>query len=206
MAVRAAGRRSRELEDALRQCDGDRVQALLLVRDDFWMDLTRFFRGLEVGLMDGWNAAAVDLFDRDHARKVLIALGRAHGRLPADPERSGPSIARSSTGPSRRSRRTGGWSASGWSCWRSCCDPGPGSPPTLDELGGARTIGVMILDEAFSVPQAPPQNRLHRRAAQEVLKQLLPEGGALIKGHTVPPGRRSWTCPATRTCPASSRS
>ena len=81
---RAGGRR--ELEDALRQCDGERVQALLLVRDDFWMDLTRFFRGLEVRLLDGWNAAAVDLFDLDHARRVLIALGRAHGRLPADPD------------------------------------------------------------------------------------------------------------------------
>ncbi len=39
--------------------------------------------------MDGWNAAAVDLFDLEHARKVLIALGRAHGRLPADPDRAG---------------------------------------------------------------------------------------------------------------------
>ena len=53
----------------------------------------------------------------------------------------------------------------------------------MAELGGAQTIGVMILDEAFTVPQAPPQNRLHRRAAQEVLKQLLPEDGVLIKGH-----------------------
>ena len=59
----------------------------------------------------------------------------------------------------------------------------PWTLATLAELGGARTIGATILDEAFSSPQAPPQNRLHRRAAQAVLKQLLPEGGGLIKGH-----------------------
>jgi hypothetical protein len=48
---RAGGRRA--LEDAQRQCDGERTSALLLVRDDFWMDLSRFFRGLELRLLDG---------------------------------------------------------------------------------------------------------------------------------------------------------
>ena len=46
---------------------------------------------------------------------------------------------------------------------------------------------MMMLDQAFSVPQAPPQNRVHRRAAQEVLKRLLPEEGVPIKGHMVLP-------------------
>ncbi len=59
----------------------------------------------------------------------------------------------------------------------------PWAPATLDELGGAGTIGATILDEAFSSPQAPPQNRVHRPAAQAVLRRLLPEGGVLIKGH-----------------------
>ncbi len=178
---RAVGRRA--LEDALRQCDGERVQALLLVRDDFWMDLTRFFRGLEVGLMEGWNAAAVDLFDLDHARKVLMALGRAHGRLPADPDALGPEhrafLDRALEALSQDGRVV---------CVRlvllaELLRSRPWVPATLAELGGARTMGVMILDEAFSASQAPPQNRMHRLAAQEVLKQLLPEGGVLIKGH-----------------------
>jgi eukaryotic-like serine/threonine-protein kinase len=177
----ADGRRA--LEDALRQCDGERVQALLLVRDDFWMDLTRFFRRLEVRLLDGWNSAAVDLFDLDHARKVLIALGRAHGRLPAEPAALGPGhrvfLDRAVEALAQNGRvvcvrlvllaellRSKDW-----------------LPATLTELGGAQTIGATILDEAFSSPQAPPQNRVHRRAAQAVLKQLLPEAGVLIKGH-----------------------
>src|SRR5256885_6192701 len=36
-----------ELVQALRQCDGGRVQCVVLVRDDFWMAVIRFLRELE---------------------------------------------------------------------------------------------------------------------------------------------------------------
>src|SRR5262249_25824884 len=71
-----------ELVQALRQCDGGRVQCVVMIRDDFWMAATRFMRELEVRLVEGQNSAAVDLFDLDHARKVLAAFGRAFGKLP----------------------------------------------------------------------------------------------------------------------------
>ncbi len=70
-----------ELVQALRQCDGGRVQCIVMVRDDFWMAVTRFMRELEVRLVEGQNSALADLFDLDHARKVLAAFGRAFGRL-----------------------------------------------------------------------------------------------------------------------------
>ena len=38
---------------ALRHCDGAGLQALLLVRDDFWMAITRFLRTLEVRPIEG---------------------------------------------------------------------------------------------------------------------------------------------------------
>ncbi len=57
------------LVQALRQCDGERVQAVLSVRDDFWMPATRFFQELEVELAEGRNAFAVDLFSREHASR-----------------------------------------------------------------------------------------------------------------------------------------
>src|SRR5207244_1344649 len=75
-----------ELVDALRHCDGVRVQCVVLVRDDFWLAVSRFMRDLEVDLVPGRNVALVDLFDPDHARKVLAAFGRAFGKLP---ERTG---------------------------------------------------------------------------------------------------------------------
>jgi serine/threonine protein kinase len=71
-----------ELVQALRQCDGGRLQCIVLVRDDFWMAATRFMANLEISLVQGHNCAAVDLFDLLHARKVLAAFGRAYGRLP----------------------------------------------------------------------------------------------------------------------------
>ena len=55
-----------------------------MVRDDFWMAVTRFLRDLEVELVQGQNLAAVDLFDVRHAKRVLKAYGRAYGALPED--------------------------------------------------------------------------------------------------------------------------
>ena len=48
---------------ALRQCDGEHVQCLVLVRDDFGMAATRFMRDLEIRIVEGHNFATVDLFD-----------------------------------------------------------------------------------------------------------------------------------------------
>ena len=75
-----------ELALALGQCDGERLQALLMVRDDFWMALTRFMGEMGIALKQWENFAAVDLFDLRHARKVLIAFGRGYGMLPDDPK------------------------------------------------------------------------------------------------------------------------
>ena len=71
-----------QLVQAIRQCDGSRVQCLLLVRDDFWSATSRFMQELEIRPVDGENLAFVDRFDLLHARRVLAALGRAYGRLP----------------------------------------------------------------------------------------------------------------------------
>ncbi len=58
----------RILLHALRQCDGQHLQCLLLVRDDFWLAVSRFMAELEVDLIQGWNSGLIDLFDRQHAQ------------------------------------------------------------------------------------------------------------------------------------------
>ena len=63
-----------ELVAALRQCDGEHVQVVVMVRDDFWLAASRFMRDLEIRLVEGENSALVDLFDPRHARKVLIGI------------------------------------------------------------------------------------------------------------------------------------
>ncbi len=58
----------------------------------------------------------------------------------------------------------------------------PWTTATLRDVGGIQGIGVTFLDETFSAPSSPPEHRLHQRAAQAVLKALLPAAGADIKG------------------------
>ena len=52
------GEENTELVAALRQCDGEHVQAIVMVRDDFWLAASRFMRDLEIRLVEGENSAA----------------------------------------------------------------------------------------------------------------------------------------------------
>ena len=86
--------RTPELVAALRQCDGEHVQAIVMVRDDFWMAATRFMQATwRSASSRARTAAAVDLFDPRHARKVLAAFGRAYGVLPEPTSRADPGAA-----------------------------------------------------------------------------------------------------------------
>ena len=50
-------------------------------------------------------------------------------------------------------------------------------------------VGVAFLDETFTAKTAPPTHRLHAKAAQAVLKALLPDAGTDIKGQMQPAER-----------------
>ncbi len=172
-----------ELVEALRQCDGPNVQCLLLVRDDFWMGVTRCFHALDIPLLEGQNSAAVDLFPIWHARRVLAAFGRAYGALPADPAAATAEqqefINRAVAGLAEDNKVI---------CVRlvlfaEMIKSKPWSLATLKELGGAEGIGVAFLDETFAAASAPPQHRYHQAAARSVLAVLLPESGTDIKGN-----------------------
>jgi hypothetical protein len=73
---------SHPLTQALRQCDGENLSVLIMVRDDFWMSISQFMSALDTTVQDGVNALGIPLFDRRHARKVLTGFGRALGALP----------------------------------------------------------------------------------------------------------------------------
>ena len=76
-----------ELIDSLKNCDGGRVQAIVMVRDEFWMGLTRFMAEIEVTIRQDLNCAAIDLFGTRHAKEVLKLFGQAYGALPDDTEK-----------------------------------------------------------------------------------------------------------------------
>ncbi len=172
-----------ELVRALRQCDGERLQALIMVRVDFWMASSRFMRQLEVRVVEGENAAAVDLFPPVHARKVLAAFGVAFGALPALPAAMTADQESFLDRAVAMITREGSVMPVRLALFAELVKGRPWSTATLAGLGGAVGIGVRFLDETFIVAAAPPEHRHHCEAASRVLAALLPGPGADIKGH-----------------------
>ena len=160
-----------------------RVQCIVMVRDDFWMAVTRFMQELEIRLFEGHNSAAVDLFDFDHAKKVLAAFGRAFGRLPEKPGET------SKEQKAVLEQAVAGLAQEGkvicvrLALFAEMMKGKPWTPATLKEVGGTEGVGVTFLEETFSAATAPPEHRYHQKAARAVLKALLPESGTDIKGH-----------------------
>jgi serine/threonine protein kinase/formylglycine-generating enzyme required for sulfatase activity len=171
-----------ELVEALRQCDGGRVQCLVLVRDDFWMAATRFMGELEVPLVADRNSGAVDLFPVRHAEKVLAAFGRAFGSLPEAPG----NLARDQK--LFLEQAVSGLAQDGkvicvrLALFAQMMKDRPWTPPSLRSVGGTLGIGATFLEETFSAAGAPPDHRYHQEAARAVLKALLPSAGTNIKG------------------------
>jgi serine/threonine protein kinase/formylglycine-generating enzyme required for sulfatase activity len=171
-----------ELVQALRQCDGGRVQCIVLVRDDFWLAVSRFMRDLEIRLVEGQNIALADLFDVEHARKVLAAFGRAFGRLPET---------RAALSKDHRhflDEAVAGLAEEGkvicvrLALFAEMMKGRPWTPATLKDVGGTQGVGVTFLEETFSAATANPRHRLHQQAARAVLAALLPETGTDMKG------------------------
>ena len=169
-----------ELVLALRECDGERVQCVLLVRDDFWTPLSRFLKALEVRQEEGRNMALVDRFDLRHAKRVLMAFGQSDGMLDASGRLTRQQTAfvqQSITGLAQEGKII---------CVRlvlfaQMVKGKPWTPATLKSIGGIERVGVTFLKETFSDRNAPEHYRRHGKAVEAILKALLPEQGTDIK-------------------------
>jgi eukaryotic-like serine/threonine-protein kinase len=169
-----------DLVRALRQCDGERVQAILLVRDDFWIALTRFMDCLQIEMLKGQNTAMVDLFDLRHAKKVLTSFGRSFGALPDELSQDQESFLDASVSGLAQNDRV---ISVRLSLFAEMIKGKPWTLATLKEVGGTEGVGVTYLEETFSVEGADAKHRLHQKAARAVLRELLPEQGTDIKGN-----------------------
>ncbi|MDA1051276.1 MAG: protein kinase [Planctomycetota bacterium] len=181
------GQQDPQLLQALRHCDGGKVQCVFLVRDDFWLAASRFMQGLEIRLVEAENQALVDLFDPLHARKILAEFGQAFGRLP---EKLGELSGEQNT---FLDRAVAGLSQDGkvicvrLALFADMIKGKPWTPATLKGVGGTAGLGVTFLEETFSAATAPREHQLHQQAARAVLRAMLPEAGTDIKG-----GRQSY--------------
>jgi serine/threonine protein kinase len=183
-----AGERDTELVAALRQCDAEHVQAIVLVRDDFWLALSRFLADLEVELVQGQNTALVDLFDPEHARRVLRAFGTAYGRLSerdADIARDQNAFLDQSVSELVQDGKV---VSVRLALFAEMMKGKPWMPATLRAVGGAEGVGVTFLEETFSSPQANPKHRLHQKGAQAVSKPCCPKRARTSRDRCGPKG------------------
>ena len=178
-----AGEVNTELSAALRQCDGERIQALLLVRDDFYLAANRLTRQIEVLLREGHNHSFVDRFDLAHAKKVLAEFGKAYGRLPENLGELSPFqesfLAEAVTGLAQDGKVI----CVRLALFAEMMKGREWSPESLREVGGATGVGATFLEETFSARTAPSRRRQYQVAARAVLKALVPDAGTEIKGH-----------------------
>jgi serine/threonine protein kinase/formylglycine-generating enzyme required for sulfatase activity len=172
-----------ELIQSLRQSDGGQVQCIVMVRDDFWMATIRFMRELEIRLLEGHNTAAVDLFDTDHARRVLAAFGRAYGRIPENLSEKTAAQQKFVDQAIRDLAQDGKVICVRLSLFAELMKGKSWAPGVLKEVGGTEGVGVTFLEETFSASTSPPEHRYHQKAARDVLRALLPESGTNIRGH-----------------------
>ncbi len=171
-----------ELLNAIRQCDGIHLQAMVLIRDDFWMPATRFFHELDIRLVQDVNSTAVDRFNLRHARYVLTEFGRAYGCLPDD--------ASEMTNEQRQFvqqlvdavQEDGKVISIHLVVLAQMLKSSEWNLKTLAQFGGAEGVDLNFLDATFNDSIASPHHRSMKAAAQAVLAELLPEVGTNIKG------------------------
>jgi hypothetical protein len=169
------------LADALRSCDGYRVQAMLLVRDDHLSGAIDLLKGLggDFKFDTDRNARRVESFTREHARDVLIAYGRGCKKIQNDPSpEQGQFLEAALDGlqsdrsylPVRLALFAQVFKGRDWTV------------AELNRVGRAEGVGVAFLEENFGAQDADPRCRRHLRAVQPVLKALMPESLSGIKG------------------------
>jgi serine/threonine protein kinase/tetratricopeptide (TPR) repeat protein len=170
------------LTDALLQCDGATVLAIVMVREDFWISVSRFFKELEIRHFEGENTSLVDLFDMEHAAKVLGLFGKAYNKLPDSTkdwtQDQNEFIRRAIDGlsqdrkviPVRVALLADMVKSRDW------------TTAALREVGGIEGVGVTFLEEMFGSRHAPIHHRQHQQAVRGLLSALLPTKGTDIKG------------------------
>lgn len=173
------GQPSSPLLDALQQCDGRRLQAIISVREGFHATLMRFVDSLQLVLDGDTNYATAHRFSLDHSRYILEQFGRGLKRVddPITPEQES-FIASAVDGLAESDR--------GVVCVRlvvlaSVMQDRPWTVEELEDLGGLDGIGCQFLVDCFEGRQASEQYRRYLPAAMRILAELLPAAGLEIK-------------------------
>ncbi|MDF1753067.1 MAG: protein kinase [Verrucomicrobiales bacterium] len=170
-----------ELINTLRQCDGIHTQAILVIRDEFWIPASQLMEDLDCELRTEKNARYVEMFSLSHGTEILKKFGRSYGRIPADGE-IGKVVDEFITESIRSLSVDGKIAPVQLALFAEMFKNRRWSVDELKRVGGAKGIGVAFFDENFMLRTSDPRFRNHRKAAKLVLESLLPQNRTLIKG------------------------
>lgn len=170
-----------EIIQALRQCNGKNLRALVLVRDEFWSHASRCMRLIESPLSDEKNAMNIPLFDRRHASRVLEAFGRAYQVLPESPapltESQKEFIDQAIEGLAEDKQVICVRIAIFAELMRGY----EWTPQSLTEIGGAEGVAVRFLHDALESKNAPMSRRTYLEPCHELLRAILPDADLELK-------------------------
>jgi hypothetical protein len=124
----------------------------------------------------------VDLFDLDHAAKVLGLFGKAYGKLPdstKDWNRDQNEFIRQAIQGLSHDEKV---ISVGIALLADMMKQKAWTTAALQAVGGIEGVGVTFLEEMFGSRHAPIQHRQHEEAVQGLLTNLLPSTGTDIKG------------------------
>lgn len=173
------------LLDALRQCDGENLQCLLIVRDDFGMATTRFMQQLESRIEQHRNFDSVELFSREHAARVLEYFARGLGKWPGNNElhEEQKQFIRVAVSRLAVDQRV---VAVKLSLFAQLMQERPWDLNTLESFGTLTDIAVAFLDQKLGDATSHPVVKRHRTRISLMLESLLPSNQGMLKGHSLP--------------------
>ena len=170
----------------LRQCDGNNLQCLLLVRDDFWSAVSRFMSALDMQLVEQQNSMMLDLFDQRHATRVLGWFGQAFGALPRnEQEISSEQNEFVKQAVELVTEENGRVICVKLALLAEMIKDKEWSLSTLKTLGGLHGVGILFLNDKFDSPDSPYEYRLMSEPIRRVLGHLLPTDLSSIKAPSI---------------------
>jgi len=168
------------LTKALRQCDGNRIQALITLRDEFWRPVSQLMRELDAPMRQGENIALVEPFDQAHGRRVLESLGRGLGCLHGELKRNQISFLDQAIELASDGRKV---SPLRLSLMAQIFEKREWTPESLSGIKTTEDLGSVYLDHAFHDESSPLGGR--EDLAKKFLAALLPEKRSVIRGEGV---------------------
>ncbi len=163
-----------ELLTALRHCDGANICAIVLVRDEYWLNASQMFQSLDVEWSEDRNIQRMDLLNDDQARLSLHRIGHAYDRLPA--------VFHPLTHGQRQFLKeaiqeisdNGRVTCVHLAVLAEIFKHREWTPRELRSMGGIVGVGEVYLDSTVGSRTAQARNDVSPELAERLLEQLLP--------------------------------